>query len=54
MCACLEAEMHTDRCRLTDGFLLRQVAFRRLASRTARMVKATSLHFATQHGWQTI
>ncbi|MBL0162726.1 MAG: hypothetical protein IPP82_03475 [Xanthomonadales bacterium] len=34
-------------------FLLKQVASRRSASRTARLVKATSLHFATQHDWRT-
>jgi hypothetical protein len=30
-------------------FLLKQVAFRKYASRTAQLVKATSLHFAKQH-----
>ncbi|HET9031306.1 MAG TPA: hypothetical protein VFN25_00220, partial [Dokdonella sp.] len=34
-------------------FLLKQVASRRSASRTARLVKATSLHFATQHDRRT-
>ncbi|SFN25416.1 hypothetical protein SAMN05216289_11028 [Dokdonella immobilis] len=30
-----------------------EVAFRSLAKCTTRLVKATSLHFATQHIWQT-
>jgi hypothetical protein len=33
--------------------LLKQVALRRSTSRTTRLVKATSLHFATQHDWRT-
>jgi len=33
--------------------LLKQVALRRSANRTARLVKATSLHFASQHDWRT-
>ncbi|HMM65965.1 MAG TPA: hypothetical protein PKC03_03395, partial [Dokdonella sp.] len=33
-------------------FQLKQVAFKRPANRTARLAKATSLHFATQHGWR--
>jgi hypothetical protein len=33
--------------------LLKQVALRRSASRTTRLVKATSLLFATQHDWRT-
>jgi hypothetical protein len=32
---------------------IEEVALRRLAKCTARLVKATSLHFATQHIWQT-
>jgi len=31
----------------------KQVAFKRLPSRTVRLVKATSIRFAAQHGWQT-
>ena len=34
-------------------FLWKQVALRRLAKRTARLAKAASLRFATQHAWQT-
>ncbi len=34
-------------------FIEKKVAFRRPASRTARLAKATSLHFASQHDWQT-
>ncbi|HET9033484.1 MAG TPA: hypothetical protein VFN25_11325, partial [Dokdonella sp.] len=34
-------------------FLLKQVASRRSASRAARLVNATSLHFATQHDRRT-
>jgi hypothetical protein len=32
---------------------LKQVALGRSASRTTRLVKATSLHFASQHDWRT-
>jgi hypothetical protein len=32
---------------------LKQVALRRPAIRTARLAKATSLPFATQHEWRT-
>jgi hypothetical protein len=32
---------------------MENVALRRSAKCTARLVKATSLHFATQHIWQT-
>jgi len=30
----------------------KKVASRRLSNRTARLVKATSLHFTTQHDWR--
>jgi hypothetical protein len=34
-------------------FAMKRAAFIRPASRAVRLVKATSLHFATQHGWRT-
>jgi len=34
-------------------FLWKQVALRRLAMRSARLAKAASLRFATQHAWQS-
>jgi len=32
---------------------MKRVALRKPPSRTARLGKATSLPFATQHGWRT-
>ena len=34
-------------------FSLKRVVLRRSSSRTARLAKATSLRFATQHDWRT-